>query len=308
MKFDRTPEHHTAFLHLKENLVQAPILYYPNPNKKYIVYTDASDDTCRAQLSQEHNSTELPVAFLSHTFTETQQKWSTTEQEAFGIYYAIARWNYYLQGTDIIVRNDHKPLAHFLNGKNTNNNINRWSLELATYKISFERISGARNKAADCLSRLVTPTSTTINMLEQFLPMMDQLSISEVMPRTPLTLLQLFTWIQLPKFPKSPLLHQNHSQLNIWMPYFKSNELTPFCKCISRRLLNGKVPHHEFDTSLMSKDFCTNTSQMLVRNSLPWSSPNLGNTQYWWKPMINSVIKEILTHIVSSNTNTIGKE
>ena len=22
----------------------------------------------------------------------------------------------------------------------------------------------------------------------------------------------------------------------------------PFCKCISRRLLNGKAPHHEFDT------------------------------------------------------------
>ena len=39
--------------------------------------------------------------------------------------------------------------------------------------------------------------------------------------------------------------------------------------------------------SLMSKDFFTNTSQILVRNSLPWSSPNLGNTQYWWKPMIN---------------------
>ena len=37
----------------------------------------------RAQLSQEHNETEFPVAFLSHTFTETQCKWSTTEQEAF---------------------------------------------------------------------------------------------------------------------------------------------------------------------------------------------------------------------------------
>ena len=22
----------------------------------------------------------------------------------------------------------------------------------------------------------------------------------------------------------------------------------PFCKCISKRLLNGKAPHHEFDT------------------------------------------------------------
>ena len=93
------------------------------------------------------------------------QKWSTTEQEAFGVYYAITKWNYYLQGADIIVQNDHKPLAQFLNGKNTNNKVNRWSLELATYNISFEWISGAKNKAADCLSRLVTPTSTSINML-----------------------------------------------------------------------------------------------------------------------------------------------
>ena len=29
-----------------------------------------SDDVCRAQLSQEHNGTKFPVAFLSHTFTE----------------------------------------------------------------------------------------------------------------------------------------------------------------------------------------------------------------------------------------------
>ena len=41
-----------------------------------------SDDTCRAQLSQEHDGTEFPIAFLSHTFSETQHKWSTTEQEA----------------------------------------------------------------------------------------------------------------------------------------------------------------------------------------------------------------------------------
>ena len=150
---------------MKEAIVQAPILHYPNPTKKYIVYADASDDTCRAQLSQEHNGTEFPVAFLSHTFTETQCKWSTAEQEAFSIYNAITRWNDYLQGADIIVWNDHKPVAHFLNGKNTNNKVNRWSLELATYNTSFEWIFGAKNKAADCLSTLVTPTSTSVNML-----------------------------------------------------------------------------------------------------------------------------------------------
>ena len=60
---------------------------------------------------------ELPIAFLSHTITETQRKWSTTKQEVYGVYYAIIKWNYYLLGTDIIVKNDHKPLAKFVNGK-----------------------------------------------------------------------------------------------------------------------------------------------------------------------------------------------
>ena len=46
---------------------------------------DASDDVCGAQLSQEHNGTEFPIAVLSHTFTETQRKWSIPEQEAYTI-------------------------------------------------------------------------------------------------------------------------------------------------------------------------------------------------------------------------------
>ena len=132
VKFEWTPDHQTAFIHLKNAIVQAPILHYPNPNKTYIVYTDASDDTCRAQLSQEHEGTEFPVAFLSHTFSETQCKWSTTEQEVFRVYYAITKWNYYLQGANIIVRNDHKPLAHFLNRKmqTTRSTDGVWNLPL----------------------------------------------------------------------------------------------------------------------------------------------------------------------------------
>ena len=112
-----TPEHVEAFMKLKDSIIQAPILHYPNPCKRYIVYTDASDDACGAQLTQEHNGMEFPIAFLSDTFLETQRKWSTTEQEAYGVYYAITKWKYYLQGADITVRNDRKPLTKFLNGK-----------------------------------------------------------------------------------------------------------------------------------------------------------------------------------------------
>ena len=200
VKFDWTPEHQEAFIHLKEATVQVPILHYPDPNKTYIIYTDGSDDTCGAQLSQEHNGTEFPVAFLSHTFTETQCKWSTMEQEAFGVYYTITKWNYYLQGANIIVRNDHKPLARFLNGKNLNNKVNMWSLELSTYNITFKWISGAKNKAADCLSRLVSPTGKSINMLTASLnngpafhtrshtqSISDPTSIPPVIPQLPIS-------------------------------------------------------------------------------------------------------------------------
>ena len=37
----------------------------------------------------EHDGMEFPIAFLLHTFTETQRKWSTTKQEAYGVYYAV---------------------------------------------------------------------------------------------------------------------------------------------------------------------------------------------------------------------------
>ena len=85
---------------------------------------DASDDVCGAQLSQEHNGQELPIMFLSHMFMDTQQKWSIPKQEAYGVYYVITKWNYYFQGSDIIIYNDHKPLQKFLNGNNANNKIN----------------------------------------------------------------------------------------------------------------------------------------------------------------------------------------
>ena len=56
---------------------------------------------------------------------DTQRKWSTTKQEAYGVYYAVTKWNFYLQGADVIIQNDHKPLARFPNGKNANNKVNR---------------------------------------------------------------------------------------------------------------------------------------------------------------------------------------
>ena len=68
-----TPVHHAAFMMMKEDIVQAPILHCPDPARRYIVHTDPLDDACGAPLLQEQDGAKFPVAFISHTFTETKR-------------------------------------------------------------------------------------------------------------------------------------------------------------------------------------------------------------------------------------------
>ena len=135
----------------------------------------------------------------------------------------------------------------FLNGMNTNNKVNRWSLKLATYNITFEWISGANNKTADCLSRLVLPTGTSVNMLTAFLndgpafhtrSHTQSISDSTAAPPVELTL-----HISQDATPMLKSLTADCLDALLQM-----QRTDPFCKCICKRLLNGRTLHHEFDT------------------------------------------------------------
>ena len=325
VKIDWTSIHHATFLNLKEAIIQAPILYYPDPNEKYIVYTDASDDACGVQLSQEHDGMEFPIAFLSHTFTETQRKWSTTEKESYGVYYMITKWNYYLQGADITVKNDHKPLLKFLNGKNANNKVNRWSLELATYNITFEWISGAKNKATNCLSWLVelpTTTPATVNMLtitHANRPASNTRSCTKKdSPDTTST----------PHPDISPSISPDATQtpkpltVDRLEALLQMQRTDPFCRCISIHLLNGKAPQHETDVfthikGLLYKHIMNSRKQFLAliipkswkytvlveaHNKLGHSGNShtycLIKRQYYWKGMNKNIWKYIANCIL----------
>ena len=193
---------------------------------------------------------DIPIAFLSHMFTETQRKWSTTEQVAYGVYYTIAKWNYYLQGADITVKNDHKPLTWFLNGKNANSKVKRWSLELPTYNITFEWISGSKNNAADCLSWLVEPTSPSPSVRMLTASHLDEPTFntrshaqttSPNATPTPHPNVSPRISQETNPTPKLPTADKIEALLQM-------QRIDPFCKCISRRLLNGKAPQYEFDT------------------------------------------------------------
>ena len=73
----------------------------------------------------------------------------------------------------------------------------------------------------------------------------------------------------------------------------------PFCKHISKRLLNGKTPHHKFETFTHVKGILYKHVMDTGKSSSPWSFQNLGSIQYMWKLMTNWVTKVIHAHIVS---------
>ena len=77
---------------------------------------------------------------------------------------------------------------------------------------------------------------------------MYQLSIPEVIPKTLLVPPQLDILIQHLRFLRNPHYTQNHFTAECLEALLQMQMTDPFCKCISRRLLNGKAPHHEFDT------------------------------------------------------------
>ena len=137
--------------------------------------------------------------------------------------------------------------ACLLNGKDTNNKVNRWSLELATYNISFEWILGARNKAADCLSKFVTPTSTSINILTASSndgPAFHTRSHTQNTTDTT-SICHPDTTPQISQEPTSTPKLLGAECLDALLQMQRTD---PFCKHISRRLLNDKAPHHGFDT------------------------------------------------------------
>ena len=74
VKFEWTEECQTGFEYLKMCLTEAQILKYPDPPKRYVVFTDASDQAATAILTQEYTSEdgdtkEMPVAYLCSSLT-----------------------------------------------------------------------------------------------------------------------------------------------------------------------------------------------------------------------------------------------
>lgn len=157
-RFTWKDEHQNAFDFIKRSLTVVPLLVFPDPNRPYILYTDASEKCIGACLAQEdENGEEQPIHFLSHKLSDTQTRWSVIEKEAYAIHFALQKLDYYLHAAHFIIRTDHQPLRMLLETPMQNKKIQLWSLNISAYNCKIEYIAGKNNAIADLLSR--TPDS-----------------------------------------------------------------------------------------------------------------------------------------------------
>ena len=134
------------------------MLQFPDPNKPYILYTDASINTYSGVLCQlvDNDQDIRSVAYFSGTFTAQNRSWCATEKEAYAVLKSVQSFDYCLQGVKCSLHCNHKPLELFLTRGMKIAKLDRWAMLLQEYDITFVHIRGKDNILADAISRLCT--------------------------------------------------------------------------------------------------------------------------------------------------------
>lgn len=103
--FSWTAECHEAFTYLKHALSHPPIVYFPDIQRPFLLYTDSSASAIGAVLGQEKGTKEMVVAYASHVLTKAERKWSKYDRELWDIVWAV---RHFCHKQHFFIITDHK--------------------------------------------------------------------------------------------------------------------------------------------------------------------------------------------------------
>jgi len=96
-----------------------------------------------------------PVAYASRKLTPVEQTYSTREQEALAIVFAIDKFDCYLAGRRFTVVTDHRSLSWLMTQPMVKGRLANWAYKLRNYDFTIVYRRGSENHLADFLSRAV---------------------------------------------------------------------------------------------------------------------------------------------------------
>lgn len=150
-----------AFDELKRRLMSEPILGHPNPDRMFILTTDACKTGWGAVLSQGSGKEEYVISYASGKYSLCQQKYSTTELELLALKNGIDKFRHYLLGKPFVAVTDHQALSWLKRQKDPPDRLARWLLWLNQYDFEVRHKPGKMIPHADALSRVRTTKDMT---------------------------------------------------------------------------------------------------------------------------------------------------
>ncbi|GET01638.1 retroviral-like aspartic protease 1 [Rhizophagus clarus] len=145
-----------SFEYLKTCLMTPPILSYPNFEKPFILYTDASTFALGAILSQKNeDKKERVIAYASRTLGKHERNYGITELECLAVVWAVKHFHHYLHGQKFTVITDHAALRYLLNLSNPAGRLGRWLMFLNSYNLEIINRPGKQH--TNFLTTLLLP-------------------------------------------------------------------------------------------------------------------------------------------------------
>nr|GEV54132.1 hypothetical protein [Tanacetum cinerariifolium] len=136
---------------------EASILVAPDWDLPFEIMCDASDFAVGAVLGKRKTKHFQPIHYASKTMTDAQVHYTTTEKELLAVVYAFEKFWSYLVLSKTIVYTNHSALKYLLVKQDAKQRLLRWIILLQEYDVIILDKKGAKNLAADHLSRLENP-------------------------------------------------------------------------------------------------------------------------------------------------------
>ncbi len=126
-KFLWSEDAQAAFDELRQRLVSALTLCFPDYSLPFILDTDASDVGIGAVLSQRHNDgSERVIAYASRTLSQPERRYCVTRRELLAVVTFVQQFRSYLLGREFLLRTNHGSLTWLTNFKEPEGQLARW--------------------------------------------------------------------------------------------------------------------------------------------------------------------------------------